>query len=453
MNLAFEHLEHPLALMFAVPAVLWAFVLVLAARAPLSRWGRWLLGAARASLLVALLFLIAEPSRRVEGPIPGRLEVLLDRSRSLGPAQRSELAAEADRRIRRAMTSDPEQALQVVAFAGAAISLYEGKAGEFDIDHWRDRLDALDSDAALEPMSSRLRPALASLRSGREDSRDTVCLVFTDGALESPPAAMGPQSARHYLLTPSTIVDGSRRLLGLELPERLDDETALTFRLSYEAGEPMRAPLEVLIDGQVVLATEVDLEAGTGQWNFGGEGIVLPTGLHRVLVRGVLGDDEPLDDRIGGAVEVHARRRPVYVEGSDSPGRDPALFRALEAQGIDLNRVTPASLALALSEPERVSAVILDRVAPSELDPEVSGTLIALVEAGRGLVVFPGRGEGELVAWNEHPLATLLPLAGLPPPPPAPEDEAPPPEVKDPPKKLDDPDPDRARKEVVDAPT
>ncbi|MEE9393364.1 MAG: VWA domain-containing protein [Planctomycetota bacterium] len=458
MNLeALSNLSAPYWLAFAIPAAV--FVVVLAfVGIPRTRPIGWvLLAMARFTLLAGLLILLARPTFVDTEVVPGRLEIYLDVSRSMGAKGRV-----FSREVARRLTEDlreksPRAEVAIFGFAGEWNTVFDGPAADFEA-RTLEVLDDPDWRENLDPLASRLWPVLAARASRRFRGGDLRRLIIGDGGYELPPSLDPGFAGTTQILTPPLHDDQNLRALTIELPEFLREEEGLTFSLYTESSVKRRVPARVLIDGQETKRIIVTVEKGAGVLRFGSDDLRLRPGIRRVAIQLEAHDDEALDDTVWGSVRVVPKTDLLYVRGQDAvgvEGRDPAPLRALRAQDRPLIAIIAQKLERDAKRYSHRRAIVLDRLGPGEVDAEQAAALVDYVKEGGGILFLPRGGREELLSWNDHALASILPLRGRPEPRPKskpPEAKIPDP-PKDAPKKLAKADPNRFEEKTVEAPT
>ncbi|MEZ6196539.1 MAG: VWA domain-containing protein [Planctomycetota bacterium] len=445
------------AFLVTLPAALLYVLVVSLVGHPRTRvFGRFLLPVARGVLVAGLLFAIAGPALLEETARPGRVEIAVDVSRSIGEEGRLWSAERVVALARGLAERAPDAELAVAAFGERPEVLIDGRVGDVDPEALREALVAPDLPERVGAWRSRLGPALAELAAAAPPDVERTRFVVTDGALERPPALVERATAPIAFAPVPARRDRNFRLLDVKAPRLVEEGAGLAFALSYRASEAARRPLVVTIDGVEVRRVDVDLAAGEGEIPFEGQDLAIAPGAHRLGLRLESGDEEPRDDVVSAGFLVRPRTSLLYVRGEGHRGeRDPAPLRALRAQGLPLRVVEPGEIPTTDADWALIDAAFLDRVGPEELSPEAAAAIAKHVDEGGGLLLDPRARPGELLRWNENRLGPWLPLTGLPDPPKPPERKDPPPPDpdRDPPKRLEDPDPDKAKKELVDAPT
>jgi von Willebrand factor type A domain len=455
----------PAFLVVLPAAAIYVIVLGLLGWSRTRAWARGVLPILRLGLVAGLLYALAAPALREESRQPGRIEIAVDVSRSIGTEGRRWAAERGTALLSELAERRPDLDVEAQVFAGGNRRAVSGRAADLKAAELRQAiLEPLADESGEEPgldlMRSDLAPALASLAAGGRSGVERRRLIITDGALEDPPLLLDRPRAGETgvdILPVPPAADRNLRLLAIDAPDRVVEGAGLPFVLSYRAAVAEERRLVISVDGVEVRRIDVALEAGEGKLSFEGRDLLAEIGRHRLELRCEGDDGEILDDWLATGFEVLAPRRPLYLRGREHAGpRDPAPLRALRAQGIR-SRVLDASDALpGAVDWSGVSAVIIDRVSPAELNQKFADEIAVHVDGGGGLVLLPDSRERALLDWNEHRLGPWLPLRGLPAPPepPKPEEEKPkPPPKPEDPKKLEDPDPDKAKFEEVDAPT
>lgn len=449
MNELIETCRIPIILFFAVPIALAIGISGFIRRDRFRRGLFFLPVATRIAVATMLLFLLAQPEAIDETKRPANIDIVVDRSRSIGASARRRTLDEVRATIERlAAIGDPPPDLLIVAFHSEAKVIYAGPADRSP-EAWARLESAIaEFDRSDDGRASVLDAAFAVLTERRGDT-SVERHIWTDGAVDPPPFESAPVAKTTVF---HAVGDSSneprRRITFLTGPDFSKVNEPFALKATIESNVAGTVELELLVDGEKKKDWSVELTSGSSDIEIRTEGIDLSPGLREVLVRLKTPDDEPLDDSFGTTVFVEPKKETLIAVGAGAEGD--ALLRALGAQNADTRKVDVADLRA--FDPKKTTAIVLDRVAPGEIAGETTDRLIEYVKRGGGLFLLPKEDDGELLRWNEHPLAAILPLVGTVPPPPPPEEKKP---EKDDPnaKKLEDPDIEKSRVEKIEAPT
>ncbi|MCB9834218.1 MAG: VWA domain-containing protein [Planctomycetes bacterium] len=441
-----ELLARPELLPFVLPILLWVLVPALLARRRFRGPSYWLAAGSRLVLALVLLWFLAGPEVVHVSELPARLEIHVDLSASMSPTAREAMLDRLETQLETITRREPELSIETYGFAGAAELIAVG-----DLDAFRAARRSLrELGTRLEPMASRPDRSLAIGRARRHARERLGRVLLTDGRV--PPPERADDAGRNLVLPPEAAAERNLELIGLGHADRLEAGAEARVVLGWAADRDGSCPIEILVDGEAIRRVDLDFHPGSGELVVMLDPGSLAPGRHRLEARAEIDDDEDADDRVGGLIEILPRRRPILIDGGGAADEGSALARALEAQGLEVESIAASGIATA-GLAERCSLLVLDRVAPDAIDADGARQITDFVAEGGGLILLPREDRDELLAWNRHPLAPLLPLAGLPEPRLPPEkDEKTAPE-DDPGKKLSDPDPERKEEKEVDAPT
>lgn len=383
---------------FAGAALLWAIQLA----AVLLRRGRAgflreILMRGPALLVAAALFLGPAVERRIVEP--GVVLLAVDRSAGV-PAEARDAALAM---VRQAAASAGHPVVEADFGAGRASP--EGGARSTGSSRRGNPAPALASlllrpearEGGGKPVLVAGEHAIPPQRGAWAAARDLNPLVVSAGAPPAPPVAIDTVSFAGDLLP------------GEPVPLRLDGRAS---------GE-IECEVELFVSGDSVRTHRI--RSGEGAFHATIPGPAFDPGIH------VLG----VAPRIAGSGEAlpalsllaEVPRRPEALLVSDRAGG--AIERALLAQEVPVRRVDPQAFLDGEREGEP-RLVVLDRVLVDALsEAPVLARLTRHLDRGGGLLFFPRETPYELVAAPGKAFLDLLPLRGVPPPPPAedPEDK------------------------------
>lgn len=458
---------------YALP-LLALLVLAMAWSRALPRWGRRVASwALRACLLILCLLALALPEVRRDVQEERALIFLIDVSESLPRTERERAVAEA-RAVLDALRTQPpapqppppaierllgqgdrprdidedllrhggQVSTALIAFAGDAALVARRRGGVFV---WDDAVERslFDPDRVqpLDPLHTRLAPALtlaASLFPGVSERR---ILVWTDGRLEEPissaaewRAASGARSIALYPLGAEAPRDV--RVVDLQVPSDASVGELWNAVLYVESTVPTGAKVSLSAGEKVLSSSDVKLSAGRQEITF--PNLQLPEGLHKIAATiEAPGDAERRNDVGLAAIRVHGKYRILLVEGASEAGE--TFARALAVQGVPVDRIVARDLVSAkLAD---YGAVVLAEVGPRDLPRAQQVAIRQFVEdQGGGLFVITGPKQDVAAGYRKSVLESLLPVAFREPDPPQPEPPKPDPPKSEPPK----PDPPKS---------
>ncbi len=274
-------------------------------------------------------------------------------------------------------------------------------------------------------------------------------IIVSDGVLEAPDSTMPPVHKLLFAAGPSH--EGNRvRVEALTMPGEIREGDKVELELTYTSSSGTSLDAVLLVDGRKARQWTLPLKVGTHALPLTLETPDLQAGRHTFLVQLLADDDEELDNQAGTTALVLPPRRILYVSGGNMGEEAPAVQRALEAQGVELEVVQAGDIPLGEAPWTHLKAVVLDRLKPSALTDGVQELLKQRVKAGMGLFFIPRDDREALLAWKKEPLGEILPLDALPAPAEEPKKEkkkAPPVKKKSPPKF------EKSKQKEVQAPT
>jgi len=397
-----------LAQRFAEPAWLWLLALLplLAAlrlrRGPVQGRVRKLSGIAlRAAAVAALVVALAGP---LAGSYSRHTDVVfaLDVSHSVG----REPSAQAVDFINRALAAKaPDARVGVVAFGADAQveSLLARDAGPL-------RDIAADVSAEATDIARALEVAVGALPS--EEHRRVV--LISDGRENRGDALAAADVARslgvEVIAVPLARDAGAREvsLRGIAAPSRVRVHEPFRVEVALHAREAARAQLLVLRDGTLLAETEIDLVPGMNTWRVVDEAERPGLYAYEAIVNAP-GDGAPENNRWQSFVHVDGPPRVLHAIGGDGDGAP--LAAALEAQGLEVDRVPGGAVPAGLHALGDYDLVILDNVSGFDLSLAKMEQLEAWVrDTGGGLVMLGGDRSYAAGGYLDTPVERLLPV-------------------------------------------
>ena len=206
------------------------------------------------------------------------------------------------------------------------------------------------------------------------------------------------------------ISDTDLRVEGISAPTSAWEGEPVAVLAGVETGRGGPATVELLVDGEVKTAADVDLAEGLNSTAFTLDD--LAPGFHSLEVR-VRGEPEANrrgdDDRAPHGIVVRDRPRVLLVV---PVGADPGVMRGvLERGGVEVTVTEPAGIPSRLSDLGAWDGFVLDNVpAPALTFDQVAGLREVTRSLGRGLIVIGGTSAYGPGAYAGTPLEDALPV-------------------------------------------
>lgn len=392
---------------FIQPAYLWLLLLLIPLWAiglidprRISRVRRWLSLALRTIVLCALV--LALTGAQIVWPATATTTAfLIDASDSVSPSAR----ARAEQYIQEALRGMPAgDRAAVIVFGGEAIvDRPPSDSAEFvrttvtPPGEQTDIARALQLAVAVMPGETRKRIVLLS--DGAETrgrALDAAALARTSGVPIDTVSLIAPPSAD------DVAVDA------LEAPTTAREGQQVRLVVQASSGREQRARLQILLDRQAVLETDVQLSAGINRIPVT---VRAPsTGFHAWEARlSVEGDSVGANNVQFGFTEVRGEPRVLLVEGA--PGRADNLRAALEAANLNPTAVAPNELPSSLIGMDAYDVIVLVDVPYRALPRRAADLLPAYVrDLGRGLLMVGGEDSYAAGGYLDTPVESALPV-------------------------------------------
>lgn len=395
-----------LILLFTIPYFVW----LARPRAQRRRWRDWLSLGLRL-LIVILLVLSLAGAQAVRAADELAVVFLVDGSDSIGAAQ----AEQAEAFVRAAIGGmGPNDAAAVVVFGANALverplssltelapvtSLPQGLQTNLE--------EAVRLGMALFPAGSARR--MVVLTDG------AVTAGSTQGAADLAAAAGVPLDFV-YLARPPLADEAA--LLDVRAPTRVNQGETFRLDITAESSRDMPAELRVLAGGRLAYQETVQLRTGLNNFAVRLQTAAQEFARYRVQLTPVE-DTYFQNNELSAYTEVVGPPRVLLVAHDGTPDEDGAprpdesqqLRLALEATGLQIDRVTPAELPTTLPALSDYASVVLVDVNARELSPRKMETLQSYVrDLGGGLVVVGGPESYGMGGYYATPLEAALPV-------------------------------------------
>ncbi len=394
----------PLWLLLAVPLVWLAHVV---ARTNFNTRQRWLQGAMRSLLLVALACALARPVISTSSSRQSIVYVV-DVSHSIA----SRAVEAAAKKIDDLNSSLRPAHFRIVAFGSSATVLETSDALRrvARADQGKPEADPVDRsgtdlEAALDVARAELAPGyiprLILFSDGQATAGDTSAAVARLAA-DRIPLSVEPLGVR---------VVGDTWVDAVDLPARIAAGESFAATVHVGSQRDGTALVELRADGKVVGTRTA--QVSTGLTPVVMDAVVPAVGAH-VVQAAVSMPNDPLavNNTLDRGVWADARAKVLYVEGMPSSAH--YLADALGNAGFDVTLQPPSALPTNASGLDPWDVVILSDVARSAIPDESMSSLSEWVERkGGGLLVAGGEavfGEGDAGGYRQTPIEHVTPV-------------------------------------------
>ncbi len=193
--------------------------------------------------------------------------------------------------------------------------------------------------------------------------------------------------------------------LGLNTPDMVHPGERIPVQWKMTTNGPQSIIRVITLDGKESQRITTRMNKGESSFHF--EIPPLQPGVHTVEVEAMTTDGKKIPSSMGGALLwVSGRPKVLAIQGDSSP----ALSRALEIQGIQVDKQEVSGLPETANGFDSYAAVILDNIPALDITENQQNLLQNYVSAGGGLLVIGGDsslGRGEYYATG---LEELLPV-------------------------------------------
>jgi Ca-activated chloride channel family protein len=351
------------------------------------------------------------PAVASEGESQERRVLLVDQSASLGPVGQQSLRAEA---------------AHLAQASPHTLTLYFADRPML-IDPPDPATEDGGADQSLDPDLSNLAAALTTgaqllngqpgrlvvLSDGLANQGDTNEAVTTLARQGIPVDVLLPDEATLQTWRGS---QNEVSLVKLSVPTSLRQGETFAVEVTINSLAATEATLN-LTQGETTLAEDVvSLEPGLNLFTFEAQvEEVGPQTFEAALAPAEGADGQAINNRLAAFTQVYLPPQILVV--SDETGPAGQLTLQLRQAGFEVERQAPADLPSRLSELEAYDGMVLTNVSARSLELEQMIAIQEFVRSlGRGLVVTAGRDSFSLGAYEDTPLADLLPVTLEPPP-------------------------------------
>ncbi len=402
----------PLALLLlaAIPFVVWVGWPRRVQRR--GRWRDWATLSIRVVVIWLLVFALAG-AQLVQANDTLAVVFLVDASDSVGPEQ----AQQAESFVRAAIeTMTAEDQTAVILFGGNAL-VERPMSGLAELAPITSVPQRLQTDLAE---AIRLGLALFPAGSGRR------MVILSDGT-----ATIGDTEAAAKLAANAGVeisfVPLTRSAAGtlaeawvtdVHAPTRISQGEVFRIDITAESTANMPATMRVLSGGTVVYEEPIDLGRGVNNFSIRLRAGEQEFARYRVQIE-PQSDTYFQNNELAAFTEIIGPPRVLIVahdgtaadDGTPQPDESPQLQQALEAVGLQVDRITPADLPASLAQLSNYASIVLVNVNAKNLSPRKMETLQSYVrDLGGGLVAVGGPQSYGMGGYFKTPLEETLPV-------------------------------------------
>lgn len=396
-----------LLLLFAIPYFIW---IGKPRKTAVSKKRDWLSVVIRVIILILIVLSLAG-AQLVQDADELAVVFLVDASDSISPEQ----AEQAEEFVRAAIeTMEPNDQTAVIQFGANAL-----------VDRPMSRL------AELAPLSSVPQPLQTDIA---EAVRLGLALfpagtakrmvILSDGAATIGNAEEAARLAEtagveiSYIPLTSAREGEEALLTDVSAPTRISQGELFNIDITAESTANMPAVLRVLSAGQVVYEENVQLQPGVNNFAVRLRGLEQEFARFRVQLT-------PTDDtfyqnnELAAFTEVTGSPRVLMIandgsvgpDGTARPDESPQLQLALEATGLEVDKMTPADLPASLAQLSNYASIVLVNINARDLSPRKMEVIQSYVrDLGGGLVTVGGPESYGMGGYYKTPLEEALPV-------------------------------------------
>ncbi|NKQ37795.1 MAG: VWA domain-containing protein [Chloroflexi bacterium] len=379
-------------------------------RTAVSRRRDWVaLGVRLAIIILVVLSLAGAQWRQTADDLA--VIFLVDASDSISP----EAAEQAENYVRTAVAGmGPNDQTAVILF-GADALVERPMSRLAELSPFRSRPQPLQTNLA-----EAIRLGLALFPAGT--ARRMV--ILSDGAATTGDAADASRLAAEsgveisYVPLARQAVTEEALLTRVDAPSRISQGEIFNIEVTAESTADMPATLRVLSGGAVVYEEPVQLRAGTNNFSVRLRGLEQEFARYRVQLTPAQ-DTYYQNNELAAFTEVAGPPRVLLVandgtvadDGTPQPDESPQLLLALEATGLQVDRITPADFPASLGQLSNYDSIVLVNLNAKNLSPRKMETLQSYVrDLGGGLVTVGGPQSYGMGGYFRTPLEETLPV-------------------------------------------
>lgn len=249
-------------------------------------------------------------------------------------------------------------------------------------------------------------------------------VILSDGAATTGNAEEAAQLAAEagveisYVPLSRETITEEALLTQVTAPSRITQGEIFNIDITAESSADMSATLRVLSGGAIVHEEPVQLRPGINNFSVRLRGLEQEFARYRVQLTPTQ-DTYYQNNELAAFTEVAGPPRALLVandgtigdDGAPQPDESPQLLLALEATGLQVDRITPADFPASLAQLSNYDSIILVNVNAKNLSPRKMETLQSYVrDLGGGLVVVGGPQSYGMGGYFRTPLEDTLPV-------------------------------------------
>ena len=336
---------------------------------------------------------------------------LVDASDSISP----EMAEQAENYVRTAVESmGPNDQTAVILFGADAL-----------VERPMSRLAELPPFRSLpQPLQTNLAEAIRLGLALFPAGAARRMVILSDGAATTGDAVDAARLAAEsgveisYIPLPRQEVGEEALLTRVDAPSRISQGEIFNIEVTAESTADMPATLRVLSGGAVVYEEPVQLRSGINNFSVRLRGLEQEFARYRVQLEPAQ-DTYYQNNELAAFTEVAGPPRVLLVandgtaadDGAPQPDESPPLLLALEATGLQVDRITPADFPASLAQLSNYDSIVLVNLNAKNLSPRKMETLQSYVrDLGGGLVVVGGPQSYGMGGYFRTPLEETLPV-------------------------------------------
>ena len=249
-------------------------------------------------------------------------------------------------------------------------------------------------------------------------------VILSDGAATTGDAADAARLAAEsgveisYVPLARQEVGEEALLTRVDAPSRISQGEIFNIEVTAESTADMSATLRVLSGGTVVYEEPVQLRTGVNNFSVRLRGLEQEFARYRVQLTPAQ-DTYYQNNELAVFTEVAGPPRVLLVandgtvadDGTPQPDESPQLLLALEATGLQVDRITPADFPASLAQLSNYDSIVLVNLNAKNLSPRKMETLQSYVrDLGGGLVTVGGPQSYGMGGYFRTPLEETLPV-------------------------------------------
>ncbi|MCP4418690.1 MAG: VWA domain-containing protein [Chloroflexi bacterium] len=221
-----------------------------------------------------------------------------------------------------------------------------------------------------------------------------------------------------YVLLGREATAAEALLTSVSAPTRISQGETFRIDITAQSSADMPATLRVLSGGGIVYEEAVQLRRGVNNFAVRLRALEQEFARYRVQITPA-NDTFFQNNELAAFTEVLGPPRVLLVandgtvadDGTPQPDESPQLLLALQATGLEVDRITPTDFPASLAQLSNYGSIILVNVNAKNLSPRKMETLQSYVrDLGGGLVVIGGPQSYGMGGYFKTPLEEMLPV-------------------------------------------